>query len=178
MCSLGQLEIDLRDLAEGETSLNIALGDKFFEALEDAEIKRGDVAVNLTIRRSGAYFDVRMHIDGRVFVPCDICLDDMQQPIEAECQLAARLGDTEGASEETICIDEADGVLDLSWSAYESIALAVPTRHVHEEGQCNPDMERLLQQYSASAQNADHKDDSAIDPRWSELEKLKTIIKD
>lgn len=178
MCSLEQLRLDLRELSEGTTTLSLSLGNDFFEALEDAEIKRGSVAVDVSVRRSSAFFDVRMHMTGSVLVPCDVCLEDMEQPIEAEGQVLASLGEAGGGSDEVVVVGEDEGILDLSWPVYESIALAVPTKHVHEPGQCNPDMERLLQQHSASAQSHEGAEESTIDPRWSELEKLRTTIKD
>lgn len=178
MCNLEQLKIDLRELAEGVTSFSRALSDDFFEALEDAEIKRGRVAVDVSVRRNSAFFDVRLHMTGSVLVPCDICLEDMEQPIEAEAQVLATLGQREGSGDEVVAVSEDEGILDLSWPVYESIALAVPTKHVHQQGQCNPDMERLLQQHSASAQAEQNEGESTVDPRWSELEKLRTIIKE
>lgn len=178
MCNLEQLKIDLRELAEGVTSFSRALSDDFFEALEDAEIKCGNVAVSVSVHRTDAFFDIRMHMTGHVVVPCDICLEDMEQSIEADCQLAARIGERNAADEETICVSDEEGTIDLSWPVYESIALAVPSKHVHEEGQCNPEMEHLLEEHSASGSSHNDTAEESIDPRWNELKKLKTIIKD
>ena len=58
----------------------------------------------------------------------------------------------------------------MSWLIYEQIVLAIPTRHVHEEGGCNPDMLARIGQMKAPESTAEE------DPRWSELRKLKSTI--
>ena len=71
-----------------------------------------------------------------------------------------------------ITIDENEGVLDLSWFIYEAIALAVPIQHVHQPGDCNDAMMRVLNEHSA-ARSSDADAEKEIDPRWEKLLKLK-----
>ena len=46
----------------------------------------------------------------------------------------------------------ADGTLDLSHRVFETLALNVPSVHVHEEGECNPAMTKWLESHSAEIQ--------------------------
>ena len=64
----------------------------------------------------------------------------------------------------------------MAWLIYEFIALDIPIKHVHAPGKCNAAMIKALEEHSAT--RSSDEDGAAVDPRWSELEKLKTIIKD
>ncbi len=59
----------------------------------------------------------------------------------------------------------------VAWYLYEFIALAIPIKHVHAPGKCNPAMVRALEEYSAA--RSGEEDEQAMDPRWEALLKLK-----
>ena len=82
-----------------------------------------------------------------------------------------KLGAEYNEDDDIITVDENKGVLNTAWFIYESIALAVPIQHVHQPGDCNDAMMRVLQEHSAArSSDADAKE---IDPRWEALRKLK-----
>ena len=83
MCSLESLKIDLKGLDEGDNALSFNLGDAYFEAIEAPEVRRGNVCVDLNVRRTENYFDLDFSVHGTVTVPCDLCLDDMEQEVES-----------------------------------------------------------------------------------------------
>ncbi len=178
MCSLESLKIDLKGLSDDVTTFTYRLSDSYFEAIDAPEVRRGDADVSLTVRKvAGGYFELRFHIDAEVTVACDRCLDDMRQPVVADGQLTARLGDEYSDDEDLVTVPEDDGVLDVAWYIYEFIALGIPIKHVHADGQCNVAMMEALSEHSAGMAD-DAEGSQAVDPRWSGLEKLKTIIKD
>ena len=49
-----------------------------------------------------------------------------------------------------VTVPENEGILDVSWFVYEFIVLALPIRHVHAPGKCNPAMIRALNEHSAA----------------------------
>ena len=176
MCSLEQFKIDLKALTEEVTSLAFQLDDSYFGALSDAEIKGGSLHVSGSIRKAVGFFELLFDISGTVRIPCDRCLDDMDQPVETQLRLVAKLVASElvaGSPDEDdiVMVDERDGVLDLSWFIYESIALAVPIQHVHQPGDCNDAMMRVLIEHSA-ARSSDADAKQEIDPRWEKLKGL------
>ncbi|MGM9705359.1 MAG: YceD family protein [Prevotella sp.] len=178
MCSLDNFKIDLKGLHEGSNLLSYDIHDGYFQAVQAAGISGGDVRVDLNVQRTGDVFTLDFHTEGTVIVPCDICLDDMEQPIKTDNRLAVKFGEEySDEDDEVVTVAETEGTLDVAWFIYEFIALAIPVRHVHAEGGCNPAMLEALEQHSAS-RNAEDKTAGDIDPRWKELEKLKTIIKD
>ena len=171
MCDLKRFEIDLKALTEETTALEYVLDDQFFAALEDSQLQGGSLHVSGSIRKAVGFFELLLHTEGTVRVPCDRCLDMMDQPIEADLRLVVKLGSEPREDDDIIIVDENDGILQTAWFIYESVVLAVPIQHVHQPGDCNDAMMRVLEQHSA-ARSSDA-DAQEIDPRWSALLKLK-----
>ena len=172
MCSLESLKIDLKGLKEGEMALEYDLDDAFFRALDAPEVSKGCVHVSLAIRKQSGFFELLFHTEGTVIIPCDRCLDEMSQPIEADNRLAVKLGAGYSEDDDLVTIDENEGILDVSWFIYEFIALAIPIKHVHEPGMCNVAMIEALEEHSA-ARSSDEEGGQDIDPRWEKLKNLK-----
>lgn len=167
---MDSFKIDLKDLKEGETDLTFHLDDAFFASLDDAEVRRGRLACTLAVRRTGRLFDLRFHTEGTVTIPCDLCLDDMEQPVAADSELACRLGAEAGEDDGVVTIAEDDGTLDVAWFIYETVALGIPMRHVHAPGQCNPAMARILAEHTADQGGGAS---GMADSRWAALANLK-----
>ncbi len=172
MCSLERYKIDLKALTEDITLLEWQLDNRFFQSLEDAQVQNGSLHVSGSIRKAVGFFELLLHTEGTVQVPCDRCLDMMDQPIEADLRLVVKLGPEYQEEDDIITVDENEGVLQTAWFIYESIVLAVPIQHVHQPGECNDAMMRVLEEHSA-ARSSDADAEENIDPRWSALKNLK-----
>ena len=96
----------------------------------------------------------------------------MDQPIETHDRLTAQLGDTGSEDDDVVTVSEEEGILDVAWFVYESIALSIPLRHVHAPGKCNPAMMNVLKEHSA-ARSGDEDGEKAVDSRWAALKDLK-----
>ena len=172
MCSFEFLKIDLKSLKEEETSLEFDLNDSYFEALDNAEVKKGSLHVSVSIRKATGFFELSFHTVGTIIIPCDRCLDDMEQSVETDNRLVVKLGSEYSEEDEIIVVPENEGILDMSWFIYEFVALVIPIRHVHAPGKCNPAMTQALEELSAD-RSSDEESAQEIDPRWEALLKLK-----
>ena len=172
MCSLEQFKIDLKNQKDEVRTLDFDLDNLFFAALDGSEVKQGALHVSVSIRKTIGFYELLFHTEGTVTVTCDRCLDDMSQPIEAENRLVAKLGAAYSEEDDVITVSEDEGILDISWLIYEFIVLAIPIKHVHAPGKCNPAMSQVLEELSAD-RSSDEVSDQPIDPRWSALFKLK-----
>ena len=172
MCSLEQFKIDLKGLTAEATTLEFDLDKGFFGALDQTEVESGALHVSLSIRKASGFFELQFHTVGTVDIVCDRCLDLMEQPIETDNRLTVKLGSTASEDDETVTVDENEGILDTSWYIYEFIALAIPIQHVHATGKCNPAMMKALEELSAD-RSGDEESSQAVDPRWEALKKLK-----
>ena len=172
MCSLEQFKIDLKGLAAEVTTLDFDLDNAFFNALDETEVESGSLHVSLSIRKASGFFELIFHTVGTVDIVCDRCLDLMEQPIETDNRLVVKFGSTDSEDDDTVIVDENEGILDTSWFIYEFIALAIPIQHVHAPGKCNPAMTKALEELSAD-RSGDEESSQAIDPRWGKLKDLK-----
>ena len=184
MCSLEQFKIDLQALSEEEKPLEYVLDDAFFQQLESTEVQGGALHVSGSIRKAVGFFELRLTISGTVRITCDRCLDLMDQPISTELTQVVKLGHIAGTAgtqdgaytmqDDTLIVDEDEGVLDTAWLIYETVALAVPIQHVHQPGDCNDAMMRVLCEHSAARSSDADASEETIDPRWAALKRLKT----
>jgi len=166
------LKIDLKGLADGLNSFEFDLDDAYFKAVNAPEVSRGNVHVSLKIvRTQNDYFTLDFHEKGTVVLPCDLCLDDMEQPIETQQRLEAKFGNTYSEDGDLVTVPENEGILDVSWFVYEFILLALPIKHVHAPGKCNTAMIRVLEEHSAARSGSE--DEKPMDSRWEALLKLK-----
>ena len=172
MCSQETYTIDLKSLKDDVVTLDFSLDDEFFRALDGAQLEHGALHVSVSIRKMTGFFDLDFHTVGTVTVSCDRCLDDMQQPIDADNHLVVKFGDTYSDDDDTITVDENEGMLDLSWFIYEFIMLAIPIKHVHAPGKCNSAMTQKLEELSGAVRSSEE-EAAAVDPRWAALSKLK-----
>ena len=172
MCSLEQFKIDLKNQKDEVRTLDFDLDNLFFAALDGSEVNQGALHVSVSIRKTIGFYELLFHTEGTVTVTCDRCLDDMSQPIEADNRLVVKLGAAYSEEDDVITVSEDEGILDVSWLIYEFIVLAIPIKHVHAPGKCNPAMSQVLEELSAD-RSSDEVSDQPIDPRWSALFKLK-----
>lgn len=170
MCTTSLLRIDLKALKEGETTSVCELDDAYFQAIDAPDVKKGKLMLTMVIKRMDSFFDLDFHIEGVVFIPCDLCLEDMEQPIVADSKMTVKLGEAYSEEDDAVTVAEDEGVLDVAWYVYECIALHIPIKHVHTPGKCDPAMIEKINELSA-VRGGEEKE-AEIDPRWAKLQAL------
>ena len=173
MGSLEHFKIDLKGLTDELTQLEFDLDKDYFDALDETDVQSGALHVSVSIRKASGFFELLFHTVGTVDVVCDRCLDLMEQPIETDNRLVAKLGSNNSEDDDTVTVDENEGILDTAWLIYESVVLAIPIQHVHAPGKCNPAMTKALEELSAD-RSGDEESNQPVDPRWEALLKLKS----
>jgi len=126
----------------------------FFEAMEQGDVLGADVDVKVDIEAKNEV--VYLHITGRgeLQVACDRCLEAMELPVGLDEHLAVKYGDEYDESVDgVLTLPQEQTALDLAPLLCESLLLAIPLRHVHEEGGCDPDMARILSEHSAGEED-------------------------
>lgn len=117
--------------------------------MESADIRSGEVAVALTVNHGGDIFDLSFEMKGEIVIGCDRCLDDLRQEVDTEYHIVLKYGENCGEDDdEVITVLETERSFDLSHLIYDTIALTIPMKHVHEEGGCNAEMMAQLQAHS------------------------------
>ena len=163
--------IPYKGLSIGTHHFEFEVDVRFFDAFEGSEIHRGHASVSVELVKTERLLTLDFTIDGEAEVTCDRCLDDMELPIEAQERMEAKFGEESSEDDACVTVAEDEGILDVAWLIYELTALAIPVRHVHAPGKCNPAMIRVLEEHSAV--RSGEGDEKATDPRWAALEQLK-----
>ena len=136
--------INLRDQSCSVAEYQWTLDDLFFSSLEQTSVQHGQIDVRLGVHKTSGAYELIFHFDGAITLPCDRCLADMHQDIHTERCLRVKLGDEYDDDGELVTVPYNDGTLDLSWHMFEFIALEIPLRHVHADGECEGDIEEML----------------------------------
>ena len=165
------------------------LDNLFFANIDGPEVQKGKVNVVLVVKKTSRAFELNFQTDGMVWVPCDRCLDDMEQPVSSTDKLLVKFGhEYAEEGDNLIVIPEEEGEINVAWFMYEFIALAIPMKHVHAPGKCNKAMSSKLSKHLRTTPDDEMDEDSfvpeesnelvnddtetAVDPRWDELKKM------
>lgn len=177
MEKLDAYKIDLKALLGGVETRSLVADDDFFAAVQGPEIQHGNVSLDLSVSEVAGAYKVTLSFDGEVEVICDRCLEPMMQAVSGDAELHVKLGETYEDDGDIIQVAEDDGIVDLSWQVYEQIALQIPIRHVHADGECRAEMQDALSEHEAGRQTNNAKEgesagDAPTDPRWDALKQL------
>lgn len=149
--------------------------DSFFEEFEYSIISSGDVKVTLRLDKRETMLIGDFEIEGTVRAACDRCTDMAEVEIGGEYQLIFKFGDEPSDDESLVVLYPEDYEIDLTDHILELITVSLPSRLVHDEGECNEEMMNLIEQYSFHSSIEEEEDESEdeVDPRWEALKKLK-----
>ncbi|MBA3900358.1 MAG: DUF177 domain-containing protein [Bacteroidetes bacterium] len=169
MFDLKQFMIPYIGLSQGEHRFEYKINELFFEELGYSEMKQGLFKINLDLLKQSSMMTLNFEIKGESTVTCDRCLDEFILPIEAEQKLFVKFGDeTHEETDEIFILSRNEQELDVAQFIYEYIILAMPPVFTHPEGECNPEIEKKLEELKPKNNNNDD-----IDPRWDILKNLK-----
>ena len=163
--------IDLEGMKPNNQTFQFHLDDSFFASLEASEIKKGSLDVQVDVHRMSRFYQLSFNIEGVVTIPCDRCLDEMQQPIETTGTLQVVMGDEYEDDGDQVMVPADEGVIDVAWNIYEFVMLAIPIRHTHEDGSCDATMLEALNGYGNDV-SEEEEGEKPIDPRWSKLKEI------
>jgi len=185
--------IPLKDLSKGSRNYEFKLDNEYFKNIEGAEVQKGNVLAKVEVKRTSTAFELTFDITGIVQIPCDRCLDNMDQEIDTQNQLIVKFGSEYAEESDTIIVvPEEEGEINLAWFLYEFIALNIPIRHVHPAGKCTKSMVSKLKKHLTREKGEDDEEpiefmdeedlvieeeggveeEQATDPRWDSLKKL------
>jgi uncharacterized metal-binding protein YceD (DUF177 family) len=173
-------EILFAGLANGNHTFEFALPSSFFEEFDDRmddsfRISEGEVTYSVALDKKDHMLSLMFAFEGSVWFPCDKCNDPAPALIEGKRNLHVRFSEEKTWHEdEYMHLPPGAYKIELSDLFYEFIQLALPAKHQHIEGTCNPESLILLQQYLVQEVPESEKSTTDIDPRWEKLKNLKS----
>ena len=177
----------LKDINDETRVIEYDLDDAYFKKIDSPEVQRGNVKAKVSVHKKLNTFELQFQLDGSITIPCDRCLDDMEQPIHYKEKLQVKFGDKFAEEDEIVIVPENEGAINVAWFLYEFIVLNIPIKHVHATGECNKTMVVKLKKHITRQKDDTDDDNSSLefdddddftteevqtDPRWDGLQNI------
>lgn len=185
MSKFEQYNIVLKDINDGVRIFEYTLDDAYFAKIDSPEVQRGKVNAKVSVIKKITTYELSFKLEGNVYIPCNRCLDDMEQFIKHNEKIQVKFGTTFSEENEIVVVPEAEGSINVAWFLYEFIVLNIPIKHIHAPGECNKNMVDRLKRHIT--RQKDDKDDNSLfeddddvlapedtqsDPRWDSLQNI------
>ena len=194
-----QFIIPFVGLKQGKHEFTFHITDAFFETFEYSIIQKGDVHINFILDKKDTMMVGEFQLEGRVKTTCDRCNDSIEVPIEGEFRLIYKFATEDEEDESIVVIFPEEFEINIKNSLFEFISVLLPSRSIHDEGECNEEMLNYLDEYIVNPLDEDEddfdeddfgddeevdshqdieeeddeqQDDGSIDPRWEALRNL------
>lgn len=176
--------IVLKDLTNESSVYEYDLDDAYFKKIDSPEVQKGNIKARVTVSKKVNSFELQFVLDGIILIPCDRCLDDMEQVVNYKEKLQVKFGDRFSEEDEVVIVPETEGAINIAWFLYEFIVLNIPLKHVHAPGECNKTMVTKLKRHITKSKDDDDSDleieddddfvidDNQADPRWDGLQNI------
>jgi len=164
-------EIPFVGLKLGTHEFEFDVNDTFFASLPYSLIEKGSIKVWLDLEKKETMLIANFECFGHVEQICSRCNESALVEIDSDLAVIYKFGhEEEETNDDNLLIVNYDAYeLDVSQQVYEMISLALPIRPMHEEGECDEEMVKLIEKYQVKEEK---KDEDDIDPRWSVLKGL------
>ena len=177
----------LKDLNNDTRVYEYQLDDVYFKKIDSPEVQKGNVRATVKAQKKNQAFELEFNLEGNVIVPCDRCLDNMEQPISYKEKLKVKFGSRFSEEDDVVIVPESEGAINVAWFLYEFIVLNIPLKHVHAPGKCNKAMTSKLSKHMRTTPDDDmaedtfapeeevelmNEEETQVDPRWDELKKI------
>jgi len=149
-----RLIIPSKSLKDGWNNFVYIINDKFFEALEYSELKKGNLSLDINVLKNSQHLLLEYHFSGTIHVICDRCLDYFDMKVEDRGKFYVKYSnEREDNDEGCITITPNEDTVDISHYIYESLILGLPNQLVHpltDKGKstCNKEMIYKLEQFN------------------------------
>jgi len=190
-------------LKQGVHEFDFEVGNSFFESIEYSIVQKGKVNIKLVLDKKETMLVGDFTLYGTVETGCARCTDPVDSEIEGEFQLVYKFDDKPSEDESLVIVYPEEYEIDVKESILEFISVSLPSRVIHDEGECNEEITEILSEYQVFTLNEtsdddfdeedfdefndeetedeeienndedQNGDDDNIDPRWEALKKLK-----
>ncbi len=170
---LSDFIIPLMGLKLGDHSYDFKVNGEFFKEFDNTELEDGTLQIDLILTKRSNLMELNFQVNGLINSLCDKCGGDLNLPLDYKDMRIVKFSHEDFSNTDDVLIlgnDEHE--LDVSHMVYETIALALPTRRVHDEvenGQvCDKEALLKIEEYLEQDEEED------VDSRWSALKNLLT----
>jgi uncharacterized metal-binding protein YceD (DUF177 family) len=180
-----QFIIPFVGLKQGKHEFTFDITDAFFETFEYSIIQKGDVRINFVLDKKDTMMVGEFQLEGQVKTACDRCNDSIEISIEGEFRLVYKFATEDEEDESIVVVFPEEYEINIKNSLLEFMNVLLPSRSIHDEGECNEEMLGYLNEYIVNPLDEDEDedddfddfddeqpDDGPVDPRWEALRNL------
>ena len=135
-----QFIIPFVGLKQGKHEFKFDITDAFFETFEYSIIQQGDVHIDFILDKKDTMMVGEFQLKGLVKTACDRCNDSIEIPIEGEFRLVYKFADEDEEDEALVRSSRRNLKSILKTHLLEFMNVLLPSRSIHEEGECNQEM--------------------------------------
>ena len=172
--------IQFTSLSDGKHDYHFKIGDSFFAEFDYTDIEGANLTVDLVLDKRPTMLVVDFQIEGTLNVMCDRCTDNCDISVKGQDEIIYKFTEEEIEDEKIIAVLPNEFGIDVSNPIFEISALLLPSKRLHEAGQCNTEMLNAIDDYLIVEEKQDNQaneetdqDEDDVDPRWSALKNLK-----
>lgn len=166
-----KLIFSIQEIPGGKSTKRVSLQSGEIELADGKELVKADVEIEFL--KTDHFIKVEFDVEAVAALQCDRTLKDFDQDVHGSFTVLFEPNPVEHPDTEKTAVREISGVhltVDISHEVRDTILLNLPTRSIHpdmldEDG--NP-VEFETKEFGSVEDEEDR-----IDPRWSELKKLK-----
>jgi uncharacterized metal-binding protein YceD (DUF177 family) len=173
----------------GTYTFEYEIQDSFFESMDYSLIHKGNLNVTLEFEKKETMMTAFFQAEGVVSTNCDRCDTPVEVEISGEFRLIYKFGTEESEDESLVVLHPETFEIDVRDAIYELAIISLPARMVHQPGECDEEMWKLIQQYTINADDEEEEDDedwddddeddepgpddfNPNDPKWATLRNL------
>jgi uncharacterized metal-binding protein YceD (DUF177 family) len=153
-----QFIIPFVGLKRGKHEFTFDITDAFFETFEYSIIQKGDVHINFVLDKKDTMMVGEFQLEGRVKTACDRCNDSIEISIEGEFKLVYKFAKEDEEDESIVVIFPEEFELNIKNTLLEFMNVLLPSRSIHDEGECNEEMLDFLNEYIVNPLDEDEDD--------------------
>ncbi|MCK5703699.1 MAG: DUF177 domain-containing protein [Cyclobacteriaceae bacterium] len=166
---LKDYDIELSKLELGQHDFHYQIEDKFFELFDYSLIDHGSLLAEITLDKKTSYISLEFSIKGTIELICDRSLDSFDYDLETEREIVLKFGEeARELSDEIEMIPFNTQLINIGKYLYEFISVSIPMKKLHPRYKDESAEDQVI--FSSKEDEEEMLD---IDPRWSELKKLK-----
>ncbi|MES2655788.1 MAG: DUF177 domain-containing protein [Bacteroidota bacterium] len=165
--------VEFNKLQVGHNEFSFPINDSLLSEYEHAPVKKANANCHLTLHKSENRYDLVFKIGGTALASCDICLDEVDLPLDNESSLIIKLTDgiTNLDDDAIIYLPKVLHEFDFKQLIYEFFLLAIPTK-VSCEDAGKEHNEAFIGKLSEEEIEEEEEENKSTDPRWDALKNL------
>ncbi|MCF8220285.1 MAG: DUF177 domain-containing protein [Cryomorphaceae bacterium] len=151
----------------GNHHFEFVLEASFFDSCESFGINKGVGLAKAQLEKKETMMLLTLTLEAQLEVLCDRCNENMSLDVNGAMELIYKFGTEESLDESLVILPPDSYQMDMFQPMYELLIVSLPSRFIHENDGCDPEVMKFL---NSSDTPQDNKNE--VDPRWEALNKL------